>query len=71
MPEPPVSRGGELIAWFVVPAAVVKVADVTTAVPGHQARKRPLPVVVTTSEPSLNTNVAAVTPEPREPSAIV
>jgi hypothetical protein len=29
-----------------------------------------LPVVVTTSEPSLSTNVAAVTPEPTEPSAI-
>src|SRR5258708_4815136 len=53
-----------------VPAAVVRVAVLTTALPGHQARNRPLPVVATTFEPSLNVNLAAVTPEPTEPSAL-
>ena len=60
-PEPPVSIGGELIVWVVVPDGVVKVADVTVALPGHQARKRPLPTVVATRVPSLKTNVAVDT----------
>jgi hypothetical protein len=70
-PEAPVFGVEEMLGCVVVPAAVVTLADVTIALPGHHARKTPLPVVVTMSEPSLSSNVAAVTPGPTEPSAIV
>ena len=62
---------GSQIAWVVVPDGVLKMADVTVERPGHQARKRPLPIVAATRVPSLNTTVAADTSEPVEPSAMV
>ncbi len=72
-PESPAGEStvGDWIAWVVVPELVVKVAEVTVALPGHQARNRPLPTVVTTCEPSFKTKVAADTPGPVEPSAMV
>lgn len=65
------STAGELIVCVVVPEAEVIVADVMVALPGHQARKRPLRIVVTTRVPSLSARVAADTPEPADPSATV
>jgi hypothetical protein len=70
-PEPPLSIVGELTGWVVAPDGVVKLAEVTVTLPGHQASKRPLPIVVATRVPSLNTKVAADTCEPVEPSAMV
>jgi hypothetical protein len=66
-----VSTAGELTACRAVPEADVTVADVTVALPGHQARNRPPRIVVTTCVPSLSTKAAADTPEPAEPSATV